>query len=73
MSIEKKSLISNRTATKKAIVTKPEVTKVSSPRATVRARTTVHARATVHARLASPAKVFPARVARIATPRLRTF
>ena len=32
MSIEKKSLISNRTATKKALVTKPEVTKVASTR-----------------------------------------
>lgn len=30
MSIEKKSLISNRMATKKAIVTKPEVSKVNS-------------------------------------------
>ena len=29
MSIEKKSLISNRTASKKAIVTKPEVSKVA--------------------------------------------
>lgn len=32
MSIEKKSLISNRNATKKAIVTKPEVSKVASTR-----------------------------------------
>ncbi len=32
MSIEKKSLISNRAVTKKAIVTKPGVTKVASPK-----------------------------------------
>ena len=32
MSIEKKSLISNRTASKKAIVTKPEVAKLDSTR-----------------------------------------
>jgi hypothetical protein len=32
MAIEKKSLISNRTATKKAIVTKPEVSKVAPTR-----------------------------------------
>lgn len=32
MSIEKKSLISNRSASKKAIVTKPEVTKAVSTR-----------------------------------------
>lgn len=32
MSIEKKSLISNRVASKKAIVTKPEVAKVASAR-----------------------------------------
>jgi hypothetical protein len=32
MSIEKKSLISNRSAGKKAIVTKPDVSKVSSTR-----------------------------------------
>ena len=30
MSIEKKSLISNRTATKKALVTKPEVSSISA-------------------------------------------
>lgn len=30
MAIEKKSLISNRTATKKAIVTKPEVSKATA-------------------------------------------
>ena len=41
MSIEKKSLISNRMASKKAIVTKPEVSKVSSPRATVKSHLTL--------------------------------
>lgn len=34
MSIEKKSLISNRIASKKAIVTKPGVSKVASPKST---------------------------------------
>ena len=69
MSIEKKSLISNRTATKKAVVRKPEVTKVSSPRTTIKARTIVHARAAVPARLArltvshaSPVRFSPARI-----------
>jgi hypothetical protein len=38
MSIEKKSLISNRAVTKKAIVTKPGVTKVASPKASAATR-----------------------------------
>lgn len=36
MAIEKKSLISNRTATKKAIITKPEVSKVAPTRLSTR-------------------------------------
>jgi len=35
MSIEKKSLISNRTATKKAILAKPEVSNVGATRVTL--------------------------------------
>ena len=35
MSIEKKSLISNRSAAKKALVTKPEVSKVASTKMSV--------------------------------------
>jgi hypothetical protein len=42
MSIEKKSLISNRTATKKAIVTKPEVTNVAPARLARPSKVRVH-------------------------------
>jgi hypothetical protein len=43
MSIEKKSLISNRTATKKALVAKPEVSKVASTRVIKPRLANVHA------------------------------
>lgn len=49
MSIEKKSLISNRTASKKAIVTKPEVAKVAPARLAKPARVNV-----AHVRLQIP-------------------
>jgi hypothetical protein len=53
MSIEKKSLISNRKATKKALVTKPEITKVATTRLAPRQHlaTRVVARQRIVARL----------------------
>jgi hypothetical protein len=55
MSIEKKSLISNRSASKKAIVTKPGVTKVSSVRL-------------IKPHMAIPARLHPVR---ISVPKVR--
>lgn len=60
MSIEKKSLISNRVATKKAIVAKPGATKVQAPKTAAHTRTASHTRLgmgtrlTAHTRLAMP-------------------
>ena len=56
MSIEKKSLISNRTATKKAIVTKPEVSTVAATRAVAKLRV---------------ARVAHLKVARVQVPRAK--
>jgi hypothetical protein len=55
MSIEKKSLISNRSAAKKALVTKPEVNKVASTKLfTARLSRTSVATAPVKTRLGMP-------------------
>jgi hypothetical protein len=74
MSIEKKSLISNRIATKKAIATKPEATKVVSTKvAHARVAPARVAPARVAPARVAPARVAPARVApaRVAPARVR--
>jgi len=58
MSIEKKSLISNRSAAKKANVAKPQVNKVSSTK--------------VSKLMSSPTRAYPARIARVNPAHLST-
>jgi hypothetical protein len=60
MSIEKKSLISNRIASKKAIVTKPEGSKVASNK-TIMARSAAISKVIAHS---------PKVIARVASPRV---
>lgn len=67
MSIEKKSLISNRLASKKAIVTKPGVTKVAN--AAVTHRTNVVVRTSIPRVGVKTTAV----IAKVSAPKLKNF
>jgi len=63
MSLEKKSLISNRAVTKKAIVTKPGVTKVASPKASAATRLSYNAVRGVNSKIVANTRVNSLKIA----------